>query len=108
KSACGGVIRNVLVRGLARNLGSCSTLMAELWDILSMLGIKAFIVVYQKKGFHRISLESDSAIAVSIIDKSCSAPHPCASIVSLINCFRMEEWQVHVSHIYRQTNQVAD
>ncbi|MCH84869.1 hypothetical protein A2U01_0005706, partial [Trifolium medium] len=55
-----------------------------------------------------ISLESDSAVAVSLINKGCPPSHPCATIVSLINRLKTKDWQVQISQIYRQTNQIAD
>ncbi|GAU20014.1 hypothetical protein TSUD_273490 [Trifolium subterraneum] len=105
KAACGGVIRDdtgAWIGEVARNLGSCTVLMAELWGILTTLQM------VWDKGYRYVSLESDSAIVVSLINKGCPPSHPYVSIVSLINRLKMKDWQVQISHIYRQANQVAD
>ncbi|PNX99881.1 ribonuclease H, partial [Trifolium pratense] len=82
KAACGGIIRD--------NSGGWITGLA--WD----------------KGFRMVTLESDSMTAMSLVVKGCPPTHPCYSIVALINCLKMRDWQVSINHIYRQANQVAN
>jgi len=72
------------------------------------VGISGNILCSLGKGYRTLFLESDSAIAVSLVNKGCSSTHPCFSIVFLINRLMMKDWQVIVSHIYSQANQVAD
>ncbi|PNX98086.1 ribonuclease H [Trifolium pratense] len=73
----------------------------ELWGMLTTLQLA------WDKGFRLVNLESDSMLAVSLVVKGCPPTHPCYSIVALINCLKMRDWQVSVNHIYRQANQVA-
>jgi len=47
--------------GFGRNLGSCSVLMLELWRIYLAFELAC------DKGYQKLSLESDSIVAVSLI-----------------------------------------
>ncbi|MCI34447.1 ribonuclease H protein, partial [Trifolium medium] len=90
QAGCGGVFRNesgAWLGGFARKLGSCSTLMAELWGILSALQLAT------EKGYRKVILESDSTVAVDLIVKGCPDNRLCASIISSINRLKMQEWE---------------
>ncbi|CAJ2671139.1 unnamed protein product [Trifolium pratense] len=76
--------------------------MAELWGILSALQFAT------EKGYSKVILESDSIVVVDLIVKRCPDNHPCASIISSINCLKMQEWEISLQHTYRQANQVAN
>ncbi|MCI02465.1 ribonuclease H protein, partial [Trifolium medium] len=90
QAGCGGVFRDdsgQWLSGFSRKLGSCSTLMAELWGIFPTLQIAS------KQGYCKILLESDSATAIDLIVKGCPQNHPCAPIISLINRLKMQKWE---------------
>jgi ribonuclease HI len=76
--------------------------MVELWGILTSLTFA------WDKGSCKIAIETDSAVAVTLILKDYPEFHSCASIVNFINRLRMREWQVSITHIYMQANQIAD
>ncbi|MCI17164.1 ribonuclease H protein, partial [Trifolium medium] len=82
QAGCGGVFRDesgTWLSGFSRKIGSCSALMTELWGILSALQAAT------EKGYRKVCFESDSAVAIDLIEKGCPQNHPCASIVSRIN-----------------------
>ncbi|KAF7821180.1 non-LTR retroelement reverse transcriptase-like [Senna tora] len=85
RAACGGVIRDAHGRclvGFTRRLGSCSSIHAELWGVLSGLEI---------------------AIRNTIIDT-----HPCASIIQSIQTRSRDIDEVIFKHVYREGNRAAD
>jgi hypothetical protein len=59
----------VWLGGFGRNLGYFSVFMSKLWGIYSALELA------WDKGYRMLSLESDSAIAVSLVNKGCPSTH---------------------------------
>nr|KYP30980.1 Retrovirus-related Pol polyprotein LINE-1 [Cajanus cajan] len=105
-AACGGVLRDCLgkfIFGFAGKIGTCSVLQAELWAIFHGLRI---IKEMNLKG--NFLIESDSEIAVKLLNEGCSREHPCYSLVNHIVRVAGEIQNLECSHILREANQVAD
>ncbi|KAF7838963.1 Ribonuclease H protein [Senna tora] len=88
--------------GFSKFLGPGSVTKAEIWGII--LGAK----LAWEKGFRRVWFESDSRVVVDLILNGCDAQHPLAGFVKIARCLLDRSWQVRVSHIFREGNQVAD
>lgn len=101
----GGVFRNhwgVFLWGFASHIGSGSITEAELLAIL--VGAKLAVL----KGFSRIIVESDSLVAVKLINKGCSLLHPAYNLVKdIVDALSLLE-EFSVVHTLREGNQPAD
>lgn len=56
--------------GFSMSLGSCQVLQAELWGIIHSLKLA------RTKGFSKVLIESDSEIAIGLLNKGCVVTHP--------------------------------
>lgn len=81
-AAYGGLLRdgsgNFFV-GFYAKLGTVTVVEAELWGIL--YGLK----LTWSRGFRRISVQSDSQVAISLPSNGCSRSHVCYPLVSAIH-----------------------
>ncbi|KAF7811783.1 reverse transcriptase [Senna tora] len=87
--ACGGVARDCqgnVVAGFARFIGDCSTL----------VGIKM------------VHLESDSLMAINLLNRPIQSCHPCFGILIGIKRLLQQDWMVRLDHVLREGNMVAD
>ncbi|KAF7835216.1 hypothetical protein G2W53_010075 [Senna tora] len=73
---------------MAKNIGSCSSLEAELWGVLSGLEIA------WEKDFKKILVEVDSTVAVDIILNGCSSNHFCRNLVDRIRVLLGRDWDL--------------
>src|ERR1044072_4545311 len=55
-----------------------------------------------------LGIESDSALAIKLINGVCSDRHPYAAIVFQIKAWKDKDWEVKFVHVYREANRVAD
>ena len=105
-AGCGGVFRGgkgEWLGGFAEKLGICSSVRAELRAVLRRL------LLARDKGFKKIIIFVDSIMVMGMLkgDMDCNARHH-----TIIQCCKslMEanDWEVRISHCYREANQVAD
>ncbi|CAN0926336.1 Putative ribonuclease H protein At1g65750 [Linum grandiflorum] len=104
-AAAGGVIRTDsgrFVKAFASNLGSCSITRAELRAIVDGLQLAWTL------GIRRIRVQSDSMAAVSILSKGSQLDHQHAALVLQFTELCNRQWEVNLSHIYREANYAAD
>ncbi|CAL1367787.1 unnamed protein product [Linum trigynum] len=104
-AAAGGVIRDCLGRcfdAFACNLGACSITCAELKG--AVVGLERA----WKLGFRKIELNLDSTTAISIIKNWKDSNHSHGLLVGKIGSLLSREWEVVISHVYREKNVVAD
>ncbi|XP_021826059.1 uncharacterized protein LOC110766949 [Prunus avium] len=100
-----GVLRDTnggWLKGYSVNLGIGSVLEAELWGIFWGLSLA------WDSGFRTVEVESDSKVAVTLINTLTSSTHP---FFSIINCCKLKmgaDWNCSVRHIFREQNCVAD
>ncbi|KAJ1418065.1 Ribonuclease H domain [Sesbania bispinosa] len=105
RAGCGGVFRGAdgkWILGFSMNLGRGSVLFAEL------KAVELALRIAWDNGFTHICVESDSLLAISLIEKGSSPHHPFASILKHIHCWKQKNWQVTFAHSFREGNRVAD
>ncbi|BFG28792.1 hypothetical protein CerSpe_150660 [Prunus speciosa] len=103
--AAGGVLRDSFeqwMRGFAVNLGVGEVLEVELWGIY--LGLK----IAWDIGCSAVVLESDSAIAVHLLNKNVEDLHPLAAMLWGCQDYINKNWVCSIHHVYRECNMVAD
>ncbi|KAK0586532.1 hypothetical protein LWI29_008529 [Acer saccharum] len=103
--AAGGVVRDhrkLWQVGFAMKIGTGSVLEAELWGILEGLNL-----VWQR-GFRRVIVESDSKIAVDLLNNPAPTLHPLLSIIQACQSFFEYDWSCFILYVFRESNRVAD
>ncbi|CAL1354334.1 unnamed protein product [Linum trigynum] len=104
-AGAGGILRNTegsWITGFVSKLGACSAVQAELWGIYHGLG-----VAWQSGG-RTIIVESDSKLALQLIEKRADPLHPHATLLAAIRRRLAQDWVVRLVHTYREGNRVAD
>ncbi|CAN0916842.1 Putative ribonuclease H protein At1g65750 [Linum grandiflorum] len=104
-AAAGGLIRDDsgrFVKAFAANLGSCSITRAEMRAIVD--GLKLAWTL----GIRRIRVQSDSRTAIAIFANASDLDHQHAALVMQFKELCSRQWEVHLSHIYREANYAAD
>lgn len=80
---------------------------AELHAILVGLDFEAGLVALMK-GFSRVIVESDSMVAVNLINDGCPSTHPAHNLVEDIRIALRHLGSFFVVHTLREDNQAAD
>ncbi|CAI0429574.1 unnamed protein product [Linum tenue] len=104
RSAAGGVIRDSEGRFLvaySTNLGGGSITNAEL------AGIAQGLQLAWERGYRKVAVQTDSSTAISLIH-SAETAHPHYTLVAYIRRLMEREWEVSLSHVFRESNFVAD
>ncbi|CAN0898190.1 Putative ribonuclease H protein At1g65750 [Linum grandiflorum] len=100
-----GVIRTDtgrFVKAFALNLGSCSITRAEMRAIVDGLQLAWALSI------RRIQVHSDSMAAITILAKDSGLDHQHAALVLQFKEICSRQWEVNLSHIYREVNNAAD
>ncbi|CAL8155362.1 unnamed protein product [Prunus armeniaca] len=103
--AAGAVLRSssgMWIKGFAANIGYGQVLDAELWGIF--YGLKSA----WDMGCSDVVLESDSAIAVHLLNKTVDALHPLATLLWGCQDYIKKYWGCSIYHVYCECNMVAD
>lgn len=90
------------IKGFAANIGYGQVLDAELWGIF--YGLKSA----WDMGCSDVVLESDSAIAVHLLNKTVDALHPLATLLWGCQDYIKKCWGCSIYHVYCECNMVAD
>ncbi|CAN0880709.1 Putative ribonuclease H protein At1g65750, partial [Linum grandiflorum] len=104
-TAVGGIIRSdtgQFVKAFASNLGSCSITRAEMRAIVDGLQLAWTM------GIRRIRVLSDSMAAITILAKDSELNHQHAALVLQFKELCSCQWEVNLSHTYREANHAAD
>ncbi|CAL1359363.1 unnamed protein product [Linum trigynum] len=104
-AGAGGILRNSEGRwigGFVCSLGSCSAILAELWGIYHGLGVA------WQQGSRALILETDSQMALQLIDKRTDPLHPHSTLLGAIRRRIARDWVVKLAHTYREGNRAAD
>ncbi|CAN1173011.1 Putative ribonuclease H protein At1g65750 [Linum perenne] len=104
-AAAGGLLRDGLgrcTRAFTVNLGRCSITRAELRGILVGLD------VVWEVGIRKVEVQVDSRVAIALIYGADNTLHQHASEVSSIRALLQRDWEVTISHVYREGNYAAD
>ncbi|CAN1798128.1 Putative ribonuclease H protein At1g65750 [Linum perenne] len=105
KAAAGGILCNHLGRPIstfAANLGCCSIMRAEL------RAAQFGLMIAWDRGFKKVHLQLDSLAAVSAILGGQGEDSRHGRTLDTINELRSRNWNVTISHTYREGNTVAD
>lgn len=105
-AACGGLLRNAMgqfISGFHCNLGSATSVLAELWGLT--LGLR----LARQLGVTRLLVELDSRTVCSMI--SARRTH-CLNLQPVLDealsLIQQQDWNCSVRHIYREANSCAD
>jgi len=104
-ASAGGVLRNSAGEwcgGFAVHIGRCSAPLAELW------GVYYGLYMAWAKQLTHLELEVDSEVVVSFLKAGIGETHPLSFLVRLCQGFLLKDWQVRISHVYREANSLAD
>ncbi|CAN1344914.1 Putative ribonuclease H protein At1g65750, partial [Linum perenne] len=91
-----------LTRAFTVNLGRCSITRAELRGILVGLD------VVWEVGIRKVAVQVDSRVTIALIYGVDNTLHQHASEVSSIRALLQRDWEVTISHVYREGNYAAD
>lgn len=104
-ASCAAIIRDsngLWCGGMAKKLGRCSVLIAELWGILEGL------ILAWNLGFRDVVCESDSQVAVNTVLKNLEDDDDGVGVIrSILRRLKMD-WSVRVLHVFRECNRSAD
>ncbi|CAL1355748.1 unnamed protein product [Linum trigynum] len=104
-AGAGGILRDHQGRwrrGFIVNMGTCSAIQAELWGIFHGLGLA------WQNGSRTLIVETDSQLALQLIEKRKDPVHPLATLLTAIRRRLAQDWVVRLCHTYREGNRVAD
>ncbi|CAN1858362.1 Putative ribonuclease H protein At1g65750 [Linum perenne] len=105
EAAAGGILRTCLGRPVstfAANLGRCSIMRAEL------RGAEIGLMIVWDMGYKKVHLQLDSLGAVKDILGTQEEDTRHGRTLDTINELQSRNWEVTISHIYREGNRVAD
>ncbi|KAL9441410.1 hypothetical protein AB3S75_019988 [Citrus x aurantiifolia] len=104
-STAGGLIRDHMDRwlsGFGMMIGSCSVTVAELWGLYQGLQLA------WNSGIRKIKVEIDSRCVLQLVTKPTLEINHYAPLIRAIKDYLKMDWQVSISHIYREANFAAD
>ncbi|CAN1153631.1 Putative ribonuclease H protein At1g65750, partial [Linum perenne] len=104
-TAIGGLIRDEkgsFVRAFCANIGDCSITRAELRAIVE--GVQ----LAWNLGFKKVAIQSDSRATVAILQSEVASAGQHTALVAEFQDLMMRDWEVSLSHIYREANCTAD
>jgi ribonuclease HI len=104
-AGCGGLFRgshSQWLGGFAKSIGHCSAFIAELWGVFE--GLK----YARSLGYTAIDLNVDSLIVAQAIQTGRSRSIMGHSLVKHIRQLMCLDWEVTVSHAFRESNYCAD
>ncbi|CAA7019518.1 unnamed protein product [Microthlaspi erraticum] len=77
-------------------------IVSELW------GLYYGLCIAWEKGVTRLEVEVDSSLVVGFMKTGISDTHPLSFLVHLCHGFLAKDWDVRFTHVYRETNRLAD
>ncbi|KAH9685635.1 putative ribonuclease H protein [Citrus sinensis] len=101
----GGLIRNYCgewVHGFGMNIGHCTITGAKVWGLFQGLQLAWNI------GIRQLRVEVDSRCTIKILATNNIHPNAYSSLIQGIKRLPNRDWQVSLSHSYRETNFAAD
>ncbi|CAN1791724.1 Putative ribonuclease H protein At1g65750, partial [Linum perenne] len=104
-AAAGGVLHTSngdIVAAFTMNLGVCSIIRAELRGIIEGMHLA------WNYGIRRLAIQTDSAYAVQILTNHKNSDHQHASLACSYLDLTMRDWEVSLTHIYKESNFMAD
>jgi ribonuclease HI len=105
QAGCGGIVRGSQgewIRGYAKSVGMCNAFVAELWGVLEGLRI------VKNMGFRKVELCIDSQSVVQVIQNGYAQSSMGGPLLKQIWQLLDHDWNVEISHTYREANHCAD
>ncbi|CAL1392737.1 unnamed protein product [Linum trigynum] len=84
------------------NLGRCSITRAEIWGAIRDLQLAWDL------GYKRVELQLDSTTAVRLLSETASTDNQHAILVLSFHELRKQDWELRVTHVYREANFLAE
>lgn len=75
---------------------------------VELLAIYHGLVLGLAGGYHNVVCETDSKVALSLINEGTQQVHPYATIISKIRSFSSHPWRLSFQHTFREGNFCAD
>ncbi|WCJ31853.1 Polynucleotidyl transferase ribonuclease H-like superfamily protein [Euphorbia peplus] len=103
-SAC-GIIRDCQgswIYGFARKIGRCSVVKAKLW------GIYDGLILAWNLGFIKVQVEVDSLLCVDLLHRQSTLSNDLLTLIVGIRTLQQRNWEISISHTYREGNRGAD
>ncbi|KAK9112219.1 hypothetical protein Scep_019738 [Stephania cephalantha] len=88
--------------GYMGKIGHTSSLVAELWSIREGLNL-----AHQLQPV-KLVIQSDSNTALQLITHGENLLHPAAALINDCQLLLRGNWEIHLKHVFREANQVAD
>ncbi|CAN1849453.1 Putative ribonuclease H protein At1g65750, partial [Linum perenne] len=104
-TAIGGLLRDDggrFIQAYSANVGDCSITRAELKAIIE--GMKAA----WNLGIKKIWIQTDSRTAIAILSEESMPTHQHASLFIEFKDLHSRQWEVKLSHVFREANHTAD
>ncbi|CAL1360326.1 unnamed protein product [Linum trigynum] len=104
-AGAGGLLRDGTgkwLKGFVASLGTATAVLAELWAFSHGLDLA------WKEGHRAIKIETDSQLAIQLIERRHDPIHPHATLLAGIRKRISREWLIRIVHTYREGNRAAD
>lgn len=104
-STCAGLIRDdrgKWILGFQKQCGQTSPQVAEL------CAIEAGLQICKQHNMRRIKLYSDSLDSIQLLFRDCVISHPMYDLISSIRSLIFSNWDLEISHTYREATKCAD
>ncbi|GAU24728.1 hypothetical protein TSUD_355570 [Trifolium subterraneum] len=102
---CSGLLRNSdgnWLKGYSRKLGNCDALHAEMWSMYLGLDLA------RRVGIMHLHVESDSKVLIDMVTKKINSKGNLPTLVHHIRQLLDLNWQVQLSHTWREGNRSVD
>ncbi|CAN1165036.1 Putative ribonuclease H protein At1g65750, partial [Linum perenne] len=104
-ATAGGILRDDqgrFVSAFASKLGSCSVVRAEICGVVEGMSLA------WEKGIHKLRIQSDSTLVVSLLSRDSQTNHQFATLVWRFKELLVREWEITINHIYSEANMATD
>jgi ribonuclease HI len=104
-AGCGGILRNSAGEwrgGFAKHLGKCTAYVAEMWGVMEGLQYA------WKLGYKKVEINVDSLVVVQVLKNGSTCSAMGLALVKKIQRLMQLEWDITISHSYREANYCAD
>jgi ribonuclease HI len=105
RAGCGGVLRDEdgrWIQGFSKNLGSTTAYIAELW------GIYEGLCMAKRRNIRKVELLTDSMVIAQNLKTGSYGSYRGHILMKKIRALLQEEWEVKISHVFREANRCAD
>ncbi|PNX80630.1 receptor-like kinase [Trifolium pratense] len=101
----GGLLRDSdgrWIKGYSRKIGACDALQSKMWGMYLGLDLA------RQQGIRQLHVESDSKVLIDMVTKKNKFNGNIPTLVHRIRQLLKLNWQVHLSHTWREEKRSAD